>query len=42
MDENLLMLNHEFNSLKKEALNKAFTKVAPKNMVFSKTHSLFD
>jgi len=41
-DENLAMLNHEFDSQKNEALNKAFTKVAPKNMVFSKTHSLFD
>jgi len=36
------MLNHKFDSQKNEALNKAFTKVAPKNMVFSKTHSLFD
>ncbi len=36
------MLNHEFDSQKNEALNKAFTKVAPKNMVFSKTHSLYD
>jgi len=41
-DENLEMLNHEFDSQKNEALNKAFTKVAPKNMVFSKTHSLYD
>jgi len=41
-DKNLEMLNHEFDSQKNEALNKAFTKVAPKNMVFSKTHSLYD
>jgi len=41
-DENLAMLNHEFDSQKNEALNKAFTKVTPKNMVFSKSHSLYD
>jgi len=41
-DENLAMLNHEFDSQKNEALNKAFTKVAPKNMVFSKSHLLYD
>jgi len=42
MNENLEMLNHGFDLQKNEALNKAFTKVAPKNMVFSKTHSLYD
>jgi len=41
-DENLEMLNHEFDSQKNEAMNKAFTKVAPKNMVFSKSKSLSD
>ncbi len=41
-DENLEMLNHEFDSQKNKALNKAFTKVAPKTMVFSKTHSVYD
>jgi len=41
-DENLEMLNHEFDSQKNKALNKAFTKVAPRNMVFSKMHSLYD
>jgi len=41
-DDNLKMLNHEFNSQKNEAMNKAFTKVAPKNMVFSKSKSLSD
>jgi len=41
-DDNLWMLNHEFNSQKNEAMNKAFTKVAPKNMVFSKSKSLSD
>ena len=41
-DKNLLMLNHEYDSQKNEALNKAFSKVAPKNMVFSKSWSLSD
>ena len=41
-DENLRMLNHEYDSQKNEALNKAFSKVAPKNMVFSKSRSLSD
>jgi len=41
-DENLEMLNHLFDSQKNEAMNKAFTKVAPKNMVFSKSKSLSD
>jgi len=36
------MLNHEFDLQKNEALNKACMKVAPKNMVFSKSHSLSD
>ena len=40
-DENLEMLYHEFDSQKNEALNKAFMKVAPKNMFF-KTHSLYN
>ena len=30
-DDNLQMLNHEFDSQENEAMNKAFTKVAPKN-----------
>jgi len=29
-------------TLKNEALNRAFAKVAPKNIVFSKTYTLFD
>ena len=33
-DDSLQMLNHEFDSQKNEAMNKAFTKVAPKNMFF--------
>jgi len=41
-DDNLQMLNLEFDSQKNEAMNKAFTKVAPKNMVFSKSKSLSD
>jgi len=41
-DKNLEMLNHEFDSQKNKALNKAFTKVAPKNMVFLKMHSLYN
>jgi len=41
-DDNLQMLHHEFDSQKNEAMNKAFTKVAPKNMVFSKSKSLSD
>jgi len=40
--ENLLMLLHGYDSQKNEALNRAFTKLAPKNIVFSKTFSLFD
>jgi len=36
------MLFHLFDSQKNEALNQAFTKNAPKNIVFSKTFSLFD
>jgi len=35
-DKNLDMLNHEFDSQKNEALNMAFTKVAPKNMFFQR------
>jgi len=33
---------HPFDSQKNEALNRAFTKLAPTNIVFSKTYSLFD
>jgi len=40
--ENLLMLLHPFDSQKNEALNCGFAKQAPKNIVFSKTYSLFD
>ena len=40
--DNLHMLRHLFDSQKNEALNRALAKVAPKNTVFSKTHSLFD
>jgi len=40
--ENLLMLMHPFDLQKNEALNHAFTKLAPKNIVFSKTYSLLD
>ena len=40
--ENLLMMMHPFDSQKNEALNRAFTKHSPKNIVFSKTYSLFD
>jgi len=40
--ENLLMLLHPFDSQKNEALNRGFAKQAPKNIVFSKTYSLFD
>jgi len=40
--ENLLMLLHLFDSQKNEALNRGFAKHAPKNIVFSKTFSLFD
>jgi len=36
------MLMHPFDSQKNEALNRSFTKHAPKNIVFSKTFSLFD
>ncbi len=36
------MLLHPFDSQKNEALNHAFTKHAPKNIVFSKTFTLFD
>jgi len=36
------MLMHLFDSQKNEALNRGFTKHAPKNIVFSKTFSLFD
>jgi len=36
------MLLHLFDSQKNEALNCAFTKHAPKNIVFSKTFTLFD
>jgi len=36
------MLKHSYDSQKNEALNKAFAKVAPKNIVFCKTHTLFD
>jgi len=39
---NLLMLMHPFDLQKNEALNHGFTKHAPKNIVFSKTFSLFD
>jgi len=39
---NLRMLMHPYDSQKNEALNRAFTKVAPKNIVFSKTYTLFD
>jgi len=40
--ENLAMLRHMYDSQKNEALNCAFAKVAPKNIVYSKTMSLFD
>jgi len=40
--ENLLMLMHPYDSQKNEALNRAFMKLAPKSIVFSKTFSLFD
>ena len=40
--ENLLMLLHPFDSQKNEALNCSFAKQAPKNIVFSKTFTLFD
>jgi len=36
-EENLNMMNHEFDSQENEALNKANTKLAPKNMVFSRS-----
>jgi len=39
---NLRMLMHPYDSKKNEALNRAFTKVALKNIVFSKTYALFD
>jgi len=42
MHDNLLMLMHPFDLQKNEALNRGFTKHAPKNIVFSKTFSLFD
>jgi len=35
LEENLNMMNHEFDSQENKALNKANTKLAPKNMVFS-------
>ena len=41
-DINLDMMNHEFDSQENEALNKANTKLAPKNMVFSRSRSLSD
>jgi len=41
-EENLNMMNHEFDSQENEALNKANTKLAPKNMVFSRSRSLSD
>jgi len=40
--DNLQMLRHPYNSRKNEALNRAFAKVAPKNIMFCKTHTLFD
>jgi len=40
--KNLSMLRHMYDSQKCKALNCAFAKVAPKNIVFSKTMSLFD
>jgi len=40
--ENLLMLMHPFDLQKNKALNCGFAKHAPKNIVFSKTFSLFD
>jgi len=40
--ENLLMMFHLFDSQKNEAMNRAFTKLAPKNIVFLKTSTLFD
>jgi len=40
--ENLLMMFHLFDSQKNEAMNRAFLKLAPKNIVFSKTSTLFD
>jgi len=36
------MLMHPFDLQKNEALNRGFTKHAPKNIMFSKTFSLFD
>jgi len=36
------MLMHPFDLQKNEALNRRFTKHAPRNIVFSKTFSLFD
>jgi len=40
--KNLWMLKHPYNLQKHEALNGAFAKVAPKNIIFCKTHTLFD
>jgi len=40
--DNLLILLHPFDSQKNEALNHAFAKQAPKNIVFSKTFRLFN
>ena len=41
-EENLNMMNHEFDSQENEALNKANTKLALKNMFFSRSRSLSD
>jgi len=40
--KNLNMLRHMYDSKKNKALNRALAKVAPKNIVFSITMSLFD
>jgi len=39
--ENLLMLLHPFDSQKNEALNCAFTKHAPKHLIFKSIHSIW-
>jgi len=42
MHDSLLMLMHWFDSQKNETLNRGFKKHTPKNIVFSKTFSLYE